>query len=781
MKTVFCSLNSQYIHSSLAPWCLLAGVRRFCDSNVDAVVVEGTVNEPMADVLKRIAAFHPHVVGFSCYIWNITQVGQLAALVKEHLPDTFVFFGGPEVSYCAEQVLKERSEADAVVAGEGEYPVACLLTALSKGDSLGGLPGVCYREGKQVIAVDPYITEEEPPSPYLPEYFDALNGRIAYLETSRGCPYSCAFCLSGRCGGVRFYPMERVRRELLLLANSGTQTVKLVDRTFNANRARAREIFCFLMDGRGKAFPEDVCFHFEMAGDLLDEETITLLSEAPPGLFQMEIGLQSFHEPTLCAVNRKTDTRRLTDNIRKLLANGNIHVHIDLIAGLPREDLATFIEGFNRALSLRPHMLQLGFLKLLHGADMREDPRRYPCGYSDRPPYEVMETPWMTTEDLCLLHGVEDALDRLYNSGRFRRTLTYLTVATGQTAFDILRELAAYCEKRDMTRISLDAYTELLFSCFSCREGVVAERLRDVMISDRLSANPSGQLPVCLRQLPEMTKKLKKLAETDSRFARSVGVQRGAACLSDGHTLAYADHTRRNPVTGGYTLRFFEEKCLSRPYSTIVFDLDGTLTDPVEGITNSVAYALEKFGITVEDKTTLHRFIGPPLLDSFRDFYGFSLQQAQEALDFYREYYAQAGIYENIVYEGMEDLLRDLQRHGYRLLVATSKPEMYARRIFDQFQLTDCFEVIAGSDMGEKRARKAQVVAYALEQAGLADHSQAIMVGDRKFDVEGARAEGLDCVGVLFGYGDRPELEQAGAKYIAETVEELRRLFLEGV
>ncbi|MBR2338578.1 MAG: cobalamin-dependent protein, partial [Clostridia bacterium] len=250
MKAVLCSLNSQYIHSSLAPWCLLAGVRTYGDPAIDAVVEEGTINESITQVVERIVRHQPDAIGFCCYIWNVTQVKQIATEIKRLLPTCFLFFGGPEVSYCAETVLRENVAVDAVVCGEGERPVAALLSCLASQTPLHSTEGVCYRNGEELILSDAFVTEEEPPSPYVPEYFEALKGRIAYLETSRGCPYSCAFCLSGRCGGVRFYSMERVKQELIRLANSGTQTVKLVDHTFNANRKRAQEIFQFLIEHR---------------------------------------------------------------------------------------------------------------------------------------------------------------------------------------------------------------------------------------------------------------------------------------------------------------------------------------------------------------------------------------------------------------------------------------------------------------------------------------------------------------------------------------------------
>lgn len=775
VKVVFCSLNSQYIHSSLAPWCLLAGVRAFGDPAIEAVVVEGTINEPMESILQRIKQQSPDAVGFCCYIWNIMQVKELAAQLKRELPTCFLFFGGPEVSYCSDVVLMENPCIEAVVCGEGERPVAELLKTIHRKESLKNVVGVSFRDGDFIVKSNPFTTEEEPPSPYAPEYFEALKGRIAYLETSRGCPFTCAFCLSGRCGGVRYYPMERVKQEVILLANSGTQTVKLVDRTFNANRKRALEIIRFILEHYGVDIPKSVCFHFEIAGDLLDEETLVTLSEAPKGLFQLEIGLQSFYEPTLEAVHRRTNMEKLTDNLKKLISAGTVHVHIDLIAGLPQETLALFAEGLNQAVALRPHMLQMGFLKLLHGADMREKTDEYPCQYAVKPPYEVLETPWISVDEMQLLHRVEDALDRMYNSGRFRRTLAYVMQAADKTAFEIFQHCSLH---EQSARLSLDEYTEFLYAQLKELSGVNEDHLRDAMVCDWLSANPGGLLPICLQYRREKVKYFKKMADSDSRFARPHGVRRGAACLSGGNVMVYADQANRDPVTKTYPLRYFEEACLTRPYQAILFDLDGTLTDPAQGITNSVAYSLEKFGISVKDRRELYRFIGPPLIDSYRDFYGMTADQSRQALAYYREYYATKGIYENRVYEGIPKLLHDLQRHGYRLLVATSKPETYARRILDEFELTSYFEVIAGSDMGEKRADKARVIEYALQQASLNAEEKAIMVGDRSFDVIGAKKHGLPCVGVLFGYGDRPELETAGAAHIAQTVDDLRKLFL---
>jgi radical SAM superfamily enzyme YgiQ (UPF0313 family) len=554
LSAVICVLNSKYIHSSLAPWCLLAGMDAYCEPAITAKVMEGTINEPVENVAQRIIGESPQVIGFCCYIWNISATKQLLRLVKAQLPDTVIVLGGPEVSYNAEELLRDEPFVQYVISGEGEKPFSLLLNAIYRGETVRNIPGVCYREDNRIVVAAPHTPDEEPPTPYTEKYFNALKGRIAYLETSRGCPYSCAFCLSGRCGSARFYNLERAKKELLLLANSGTQTVKLVDRTFNANRGRAIELYRFIIQNYGTAIPKGVCFHFEIAGDILDEETIQLLATAPLGAMQLEIGLQSFNSKTLAAVNRKTDVERLKNNISRIAENANMHMHIDLIAGLPYEDWNSFANSFNIAYALKPNMLQLGFLKLLYGAPMRDKPEEFPCRYKPLPPYEVISTPWLSEEELVRLHHTEDAVERLSNSGRFRRTLEYLFQQSGMMPFELFFRFGEFAAGTETERIPLDAYTALVFEYFSSQSGIDTAVLRDVMACDRLATNSSGKLPAVLRiQDSSLKAAVRELDETEETRSQK-GIKRGAALLYSEHCVVYADYRDKNPITGEYPL-----------------------------------------------------------------------------------------------------------------------------------------------------------------------------------------------------------------------------------
>ncbi|MBE6032931.1 MAG: DUF4080 domain-containing protein, partial [Clostridiales bacterium] len=342
------------------------------------------------------------------------------------------------------------------------------------------------------------------------------------------------------------------------LANSGARTIKFVDRTFNAKAAHANAILQFILDHYGKEIPEGTCFHFEVAGDILREETFAILEQMPKGAVQLEIGMQSFCEKTLAYIGRKTNTKRLQENIRRLTAMKNMHIHIDLIAGLPYEDLKTFKDSFNIGYDLGSHMLQLGFLKLLYGSPMRMEPEKYPCEFSQDPPYEVISTPWITEEELEILRCTEDALERLCNSGRFLLTVEYVLSVCGKSPFDFYTDLGLAAKEQGISwDISLDDYTAFVKRYCETLTGVDPELLRDNLVRDRLAVNQSGSLPACLIREDEELARLMKLLAVQPETARPKASRRGGALLYGAKTLCFTDYVPENkdPVTGRWPLR----------------------------------------------------------------------------------------------------------------------------------------------------------------------------------------------------------------------------------
>lgn len=544
MKVIISCLNSKFVHASLSPWCLLAGVREFAENTYDVSVKESTINGDTVAFANDITAERPDVVAFSCYIWNITKTLEICRIIKNNL-DCKIVLGGPEVAYRPDDILSKYDYIDFVLSGEGEWTFPDFLDKLN-GD-LSMVSGISYRENGKIVSVPEKEYTDTPPSPYNKDFFENLNGRISYIETSRGCPYRCAFCLSGRCSPLRFFDIERVKDDIIRLSDSGTQTLKFVDRTFNANAERANRILLFIKENYGKTIPKNVCFHFEIAGDILKDSTLEILSSMPVGAVQLEIGMQSFNEDTLKIINRKTDTNKLIENIKKLISFNNMHIHIDLIAGLTGENLESFKAGFNTAYSFRAHMLQLGFLKLLHGAEMRENYEKYPCSFNADPPYEVTSTPWLTSEEIIALKNCEDAVDRLYNSGRFLFTLEYLTEEVGISPFDVFNDFGNSVNGSNMR---LSDYAENLFNFFC--EKCDKEVLREKILCDLLSCSSSVQIPDILKIKDPLYKKIKKhfIENVDSNIKTAI-------LYSDKRVFTVNQNTKKN-LHNRYEGRFYD-------------------------------------------------------------------------------------------------------------------------------------------------------------------------------------------------------------------------------
>jgi radical SAM superfamily enzyme YgiQ (UPF0313 family) len=502
MKVIISCLNSKYVHASLSPWCLLSGVSESSKNTYDLSVMESTINGNIGEFASKIINEKPDVVSFSTYIWNVTKTLEICRIIKKN-HNCVIVLGGPEVAYRQKDILEKYEFIDFVLAGEGEWIFPDFLDNLNGDLSL--VSGLSYREDGEIITIPEKEYTDTPPSPYTDEFFKNINGRISYIETSRGCPYRCAFCLSGRCSPLRFFDLSRVKEDIIKLANSGTQTVKFVDRTFNANAKRANEILLFIKENYGDKIPQNICFHFEIAGDILKKSTLEILASMPVGAVQLEIGMQSFNEETLKLINRKTDTKKLIENIKKLISFNNMHIHIDLIAGLTGEDLESFKNSFNIGYSLKAHMLQMGFLKLLYGADMRENNENYPCTFIDEPPYEVTSTPWLSNNEIQMLKKCEDAVDRLYNSGRFLFTLEYLIDEVGASPFDLFNDFGNVV---DGNKMRLCDYAENLYKFFmnKCDK----EILREKILCDLLSSSSSVQIPEVFKRKDVLYKKIKK-------------------------------------------------------------------------------------------------------------------------------------------------------------------------------------------------------------------------------------------------------------------------------
>lgn len=429
MKVLFAAVNAKYVHTSLSVRYLTNYTKNI---GIDAEFAEFTINETKDGVLRKLYMSKKDVYGFSCYIWNIGFVLSVAKDLKLLKPDSKIILGGPEVSFDAEEILKENPFIDVIVCGEGEKAVAELLKS---GDF-----------SKRVVFSDSFVSLDDLDFPYTDkDLAECVKGeKLIYYETTRGCPFSCAYCLSSVTKGVRARSLELVKAEIKKMTDAGALTIKFADRTFNADKKRAAEIFKFCASLEGKTK-----YHFEIGADLIDEECLNILKEVPPDKFQFEIGVQSTNLKTLAAVCRKCNMDKLKNNVRQLRACGNIHLHLDLIAGLPYEDYKSFEKSFNDLFELKPHELQLGFLKFLKGSLIRRNASDFGGVFSSEAPYGVLYTDSLTTEDIIKLKNIEDVFERYYNSGRFSNSIFY-AAESFDSPFKFFEKLSDYFDKKGL-------------------------------------------------------------------------------------------------------------------------------------------------------------------------------------------------------------------------------------------------------------------------------------------------------------------------------------------
>ena len=510
MNVVLSTLNSKFIHSSLA----LRYLKAYGEAHGQAYdIVEYTINMPVLHILSDITEHDIDILGFACYIWNIEMTLHVVDMVKAVRPDIKIVLGGPEVSFTADELLERCPNIDYIVQGEGEEAFHALVTALHLGnDGLDPvIPGVRGRRDGSILGSLEAVEVSDLstiPFPYTEEDMEDLEHKIIYYESSRGCPFSCQYCLSGNKNTVRFFPQERTLEELQWFIDHGVKQVKFVDRTFNCAPHHHRPLMEFMRDS-----DTDMNFHLEMEPELMTEWETNILCETPPGRIQIEVGVQSTHKKTLDAINRYNDWPYIQKSIRPIIQAGRTHVHMDLIVGLPHEDFNRFGQSFNDLFSLQPHALQIGFLKLLKGSGVRRM-REYKYVADPLAPYEVLSTHVLPYDDVRFLKYFEDVFERFYNSERFRTTFGYIgqQLIHGETdAFTYFCDMTRAWLKEGNHKVNLKDIDqiEFLYRFFLAKGDTIAAELLqyDTLVSYR------GKVRSDAVGLPKQTKELLQVGE----------------------------------------------------------------------------------------------------------------------------------------------------------------------------------------------------------------------------------------------------------------------------
>ena len=539
MKILLVACNAKYIHSNLAVYDLQAYASDYADH---IVLKEYTINQQKDDIMRDIYLEHPDVVCVSCYIWNLSFVKELMADLIKILPGADFWAGGPEVSYDAEKFLTENSEFKGVMVGEGEETFKELAGYYVEKNpqDLKDMTGICYRDGDQIIHNGWRQIMDLSSIPFIYKDLSEFKNRIIYYESSRGCPFSCSYCLSSIDKKLRFRDTETVKKELQFFIENKVPQVKFVDRTFNCKHDHAMAIWKYINEHDNGV----TNFHFEISADLLREEELQEMSTMRPGLIQLEIGVQSTNPDTIKAIHRTMNFEKLKGIVDRIHSFGNIHQHLDLIAGLPYEDYDSFRHSFNDVYALKPQQLQLGFLKVLKGSHMMEMCREYGIVYKTQEPYEVLSTKWLDYDHVLKLKTVENMVEVYYNSGQFQNTLEYLE-GFFPDAFSIYERLGNfYMEKGygDISHTRMRRY-EILLEFLENVPEISMDQVKDQMIYDLYLRENLKSRPGFARDQKPFERQI-----WDFRKREKVAKNAHVEVFADGKVLLF-DYADRDPLT----------------------------------------------------------------------------------------------------------------------------------------------------------------------------------------------------------------------------------------
>ena len=555
MKFLLTAINAKYIHSNLGVHSLKAYAKAHgCKNDLQIELAEYTINQSLEEILQDIYLRKPGAIGFSCYIWNIQYVIRLIRNLSKILPDVDIWLGGPEVSYCAKEVMTREPSVTGIMVGEGEASFEELMTFYMQScprkvhrNSLSEIGGIVFRDlsGNVVKTKSrPLLNLDDIPFPY--EELEGMEHRIIYYESSRGCPYSCSYCLSSIDKKVRFRSLELVKKELDYFLEHKVPQVKFVDRTFNCKKSHALSIWRYLLEHDNGI----TNFHFEIAADLIDEEELEVLKQMRLGLIQLEIGVQTTNPETITEINRKMDLTKLKNVVTHINSFQNIHQHLDLIAGLPYENIESFKKSFDEVYRMRPQQLQLGFLKVLTGSPMAERAKEYQLQFREEPPYEVLSTSWLSFDDVLELKAVENMVELHYNSRQFTETLKEME-KHWKSPYAMFADIARYYRKRKLSGMSHGrlARYEILFEFLKELKGQTTnqmERYRDLLMYDIYLRENAKSRPTFARNLGPYKHKIRKFFEKEE--LRQVGKMVHLEIMGDGSMVLF-DYRERNPLT----------------------------------------------------------------------------------------------------------------------------------------------------------------------------------------------------------------------------------------